>query len=78
MNPLPLMTESASTVINSFDDLIGRFLCSQDIKQNSKDTYRKALKHFAQWITRENIYNPVREDVLAYKHFLEAAGDCLL
>jgi len=74
MNQLTVRTETAVRLDDSLNSLIDRFLLSQDIKENSKKTYRKGLKQFIGWITREGIQNPTRETILAYKGYLEAQG----
>jgi len=56
------------------DGLIGRFLASQDVKQASKDTYRRALTQFMSWIAENGILSPSREDILRYKEELTARG----
>lgn len=49
---------------------IDEFLNAQDVKQNSKTTYRKALKQFFLW-TMENIHTqPTRQDILNFKNYL--------
>ncbi len=59
-----------TVVPDQMDALTRRFLDAQDIKASSKETYRKGLRCFAQWIDREKIQNPAREDILAYKRYL--------
>jgi len=55
-------------------DLLDRFLLSLDIKQNSKDTYRRGLRQFTIWIEEQGIQGPTRETILDFKHSLEARG----
>ena len=50
------------------------FLTDQDVKPSSRETYRKALKVFICWLSDQDTHNPVREDILAYKEFLQAQG----
>ena len=38
-----------------FAELIERFLLSQDIKPTSKQAYRRALRPFFRWLTRERL-----------------------
>lgn len=54
-----------------FNEVIGRFLNSLDIMRNSKLTYKKGLRKFLLWLKSKQIQNPSREDILAYKHYLE-------
>lgn len=53
------------------ESLIGEFLRSQDVKENSGETYGKRLRQFFSWLRSEGIAEPGREDVLAFKHHLE-------
>ncbi len=55
-------------------DLVDRFLHSLDIKQNSRDTYRRGLKQFTGWIEERGITGPTREDLLEFKRALETKG----
>jgi len=56
------------------DSLIAAFLASQDINKNSKNTYRLSLKRYIAWVVENEISSPTREDILAYKSYLEAQG----
>ncbi|MDD3012570.1 MAG: tyrosine-type recombinase/integrase [Candidatus Gastranaerophilales bacterium] len=55
---------------NSIQKLVERFLAAQDVKENSKATYRRALKPFFEWVRINNIESNSRETILAYKSFL--------
>lgn len=44
------------------------FLSDVDVKPKSIDTYRKALKQFISYMSRNNITEPTREDILSFKH----------
>ena len=56
------------------NNLIDDFLLSLDLKQNSKQTYERQMRSFVQWIIKTKLINPDREDILAYKIFLESQG----
>ena len=56
----------------SYQSLVEKFLLSQDVKPNSRETYRRGLRRFISWITQDNPGNPTREDILRYKAFLES------
>jgi integrase/recombinase XerD len=56
---------------HGLDKLILEFLLSLDLKQNSKKTYERQMRRFVQWILKTKISNPDREDILAYKGYLE-------
>ena len=71
---LVIGTEPALRLEEKLDDLIDRFLLAQDIKQTSKNAYRRNLRPFLLWLTQKGIRSPTREDILAYKGHLEARG----
>ena len=56
---------------DALGSLVDRFLLSQDVKQSSKNTYKRTLRQFQEWISREGITIPDRETILAYKRSLE-------
>lgn len=68
---LPIVSPRTDDRLNS---LIERFLSAQDVKQTSKDTYRKGLTRFMEWIKERGIVDPTREDILAFKGYLDAQG----
>lgn len=57
---------------NGLDQLIKEFLLSLDLKQNSKQTYQRGMRRFSHWLIKRKIVNPDREDILAYKEYLES------
>ncbi len=68
-------TESDRTLVfqdDGIDALTTAFIESQDIKQTSKDTYRRALRPFLSWVRTERVQQPDREDILSYKRNLES------
>ena len=74
LDQLAIRTESLLVPDEKFDNLIDRFLLSQDIKPTSKYAYRRNLRPFLVWLTQEGIHSPTREDILVYKNHLEAKG----
>jgi integrase/recombinase XerD len=66
------VAETKSNLIQSQDYqiFIDSFINSQDIKENSKQTYRRALKQFFLWVRSNSIQPNSREVILAYKSFL--------
>jgi len=54
--------------------LIEQFLLSQDVKESSRFTYKRALKQFTQWVEANEVTNPDRNTILAYKAFLSGNG----
>lgn len=54
----------------SLSDFIERFLFAQDVRENSRTTYRSSLGQFIDWIDQAGIRGPDRDDVLAYKRSL--------
>ena len=56
------------------EELIERFLASQDVTHGSRRTYRSALRQFFAWFAKKKITNPTRETILAFKEWLDAKG----
>jgi integrase/recombinase XerC/integrase/recombinase XerD len=68
-------TEQTSLILstkNGLKNLIQEFLLSLDLKQNSKKTYERQMRRFVQWVLKTKLSNPDREDILAYKEYLES------
>jgi integrase/recombinase XerD len=51
-----------------------RFLASQDVKASSRHTYERGLRQFALWLSTQEVQNPSRETILAYKRHLQNRG----
>jgi len=56
------------------EDFVRSFIASQDIKETSKETYRRALRQFLSWLEAKEISGPTRETILEYKKDLKARG----
>ncbi len=58
----------------SMEDIVDRFMASQDIAQSSKGTYRRQLLQFITWLKEtgriDSMNTMVREDILAYREAL--------
>ncbi len=54
----------------SIDECLDSFLRSLDIRQSSKNTYKRQLREFFLWIKSKNIESITREHVLEYKEML--------
>lgn len=58
----------------SMEDIVERFMASQDIAQSSKGTYRRQLLQFITWLQEtgriDSMNTMVREDILAYREAL--------
>ena len=57
-------------IVRKQETLITQFIGNLDVMPKSKQTYRKALKQFMQYIEAEGITEPTRQDILAYKQHL--------
>ena len=53
-------------------EIIDRYINSLDVRQRSKDTYRKGVIYFMQYLAQNNITTPKRSDVLNYKDELNS------
>ncbi len=69
-----LATIPQTSIEKRLDSLIDAFLSSQDVRENTKEVYRKQLKQFMGWIQEQGIAEPTREDILAYRESLKARG----
>lgn len=62
----------------SLEDIIERFMASQDIAKTSKDTYRRQLLQFTTWLDDtgriDTMASMSREDIVAYKDSMKQAG----
>ena len=66
------ITTSGMQVTTGFNnDLIKRFVEYVDVKETTLDGYAVCLRRFAGWMKENNISMPAREDIKAYKQFLE-------
>ncbi|PKM60721.1 MAG: integrase [Firmicutes bacterium HGW-Firmicutes-4] len=62
---------SCQTIKTGYFDIFEKYLASLDIKPRSKDTYRKSLKQFMNFInSRVSQTEICRTDILAYKTYL--------
>ena len=60
--------------LHDFAPLIEQFLLVQDITRGSKTTYKNALVQFFKWFVHQEISNPKRETILAFKEQLDLKG----
>lgn len=60
----------------SLQDLVEAFLADQDVATSSRETYRRSLRQFIQWLEltgrAQSLATLKREDILAYKESLQA------
>jgi integrase/recombinase XerD len=58
------------------EELVDRFIASQDVKNSSKDLYRRTLKQFFSWVGRTGYMLPeiARPQILEYKEELLSSG----
>lgn len=61
-----------------FEDLIERFIASIDAKNNSKNTYKRQIKPFFDWISErysfDRLHQMTQQDIFAYKESLVRNG----
>jgi integrase/recombinase XerD len=74
MNNLVINTNTLVTpeTVN-FSKYLKEFIAEQDIKENSKETYRRALKQFFSFMSNKSI-ELSGNDILDYKKFLDSQG----
>ncbi|OWV08249.1 MULTISPECIES: tyrosine-type recombinase/integrase [unclassified Fibrobacter] len=57
-----------------FGMLYERFLAFIDVRPKSVETYRRAIRQFFDYMKMNSITSPVRDDVVAYRESMKAAG----
>ena len=69
-------SQIATVKAHTVKDLVDSFILSQDVKQSSKDLYRRTLKQFFNWIDKNNYLLPdlARPQILEYKEYLMSSG----
>lgn len=55
-------------------DLYARFIDYLDAKPKTVQTYTRALRQFATWLSSQGITHPQRADVLAFRSWLQESG----
>lgn len=63
--------DSLQVINDKLSSLVDRFILSLDIKQKSKETYRKSIKQFFIYLSDNGIKAPERTDILGYKELLK-------
>lgn len=58
------------TFKNNTESLIDKYFKSLDVNENTKRSYRRALKQFVLYANAEGIAEPTRSDIIAYKNYL--------
>jgi len=71
---LPVKVKEGIARIPSLEELISSFIRAQDVRQNSRESYRKGLKKFLAWLQAREITQPTRETILDYKENLKESG----
>jgi integrase/recombinase XerD len=77
MNQLRTINETSSQLvtINALNaDLYFNFISFLDVKEKTADTYRKALKRLFQYFAENNISQPTRSDLIAFRDELKAVN----
>ena len=77
MNIVAIENKELITVVPTrIDELVNSFIASQDVKQTSKDLYRRTLKQYFSWITIKGyqLSEVARVELLQYKEDLLASG----
>lgn len=68
----PRSDETALATTLDYSVIIDRFLQAHDIKPKSKETYRRSLRQFFNYLSEQGITKPTRETLIAYKaHLIE-------
>lgn len=70
MNDLIINNQQQALTIQS--DLFKSFISFLDTKKATSDTYARCIKQFINWTIDNNIINPVRADILAYREHIKS------
>lgn len=72
MNDLILMNKSTGLTVRKFgEDLFERFINYTDVKETTLKGYAVCIRQFFNWMKENNIQQPSRDDIKAYKKHLE-------
>ena len=74
MNHLPV--EVKKEIIRELppEELMADFIKAQDVRESSREAYRKGLKKFLSWLKDRSITTPDRQTILDYKDVLRESG----
>jgi len=72
MNKLAILDGRLAVMPKKIDALIDKFINAQDIKEKSRDSYRRALKQFFIFLKGTDFRTLTREHILSYKNYLTA------
>jgi len=74
MEKLVKKTEINLNSALNIQDLSTGFLAAQDVKEITRTDYRKGLKKFLSWLSLNNLQQPDREAIIAFKKHLAGSG----
>lgn len=74
MSRLPVHIKKEIIREPSLGELITEFIRAQDVRESSRETYRKGLKKFLTWLRAQGITSPDRQTILNYKDGLKESG----
>lgn len=69
MNELTIRENNQVAISN---DLFNMFLSFIDTKKTTSETYIRCIRQFIKWTKENNINNPTRQDVIAYRDYLKS------
>jgi len=70
-NLVPTKKTDIVEIKSVLESTVEVFLSSLDVKERTRDSYRKSLKVFQLWIEENKITQLERKDILAYKEYLQ-------
>jgi integrase/recombinase XerC/integrase/recombinase XerD len=74
MNRLPAKIKGEIVQEPKLEELIDSFIQAQDVRESSRESYRKGLKKFLEWLRARGITSPDRQTILDYKDALRESG----
>lgn len=76
-HPTKTARTATNTVVSKYEQftqLIDQFIAAQDVALSSKKTYKSALQQFFVWFEKQQVKQPSRETILAFKEWLDLKG----
>ena len=77
MNDLAINKPQGQTIQLKPQDIIESFIISQDVKQNSKNLYRRTIKQFFSWVSQKDykFSELARPQIIEYREDLLNHGN---
>lgn len=74
MTGLPVRIEEGIASRLELEEFVSEFVRAQDVRESSRESYRKGLKRFLEWLRAQGITKLTRQTILDYKESLMESG----